>query len=98
MSKIPHSKTKISFEHAVLKVIYFETVTEISRSINPDVFVDNMKRSSDLQNIWSYCVIQMLKRQARLKEAVGCKYLHVGIWRLAFVWVDINVYMHLRRM
>ena len=44
MAKILHSKLKISLEFAVLKVIKFETVTQISRSINPDGFVDNMKK------------------------------------------------------
>ena len=64
MAKIPHSKIKISLELAVLNVILFETVTQISRSTNPDVFVDNMKRNSDLQRTWSSCVIQMLNQQA----------------------------------
>ena len=45
MAKILTSKIKISFEFAILKVIWFETVTQISRSINPDVFVDNVKRN-----------------------------------------------------
>ena len=49
MAKIPHSKIKILLKFAVLKVILIETVTQISRSINPDVFVD-YKRNSDLQN------------------------------------------------
>ena len=72
MTKIPQtlSKIKISLEFAVLKVIWFETVTQVSRSINPDVFVDNMKRNSDFQNTWSSCVIQMLKRQTQVKGAV----------------------------
>ena len=48
MAKIPYSKLNISLEFAVSKVIQFETVTQIGRSINPDVFVDNMKRNSDL--------------------------------------------------
>ena len=43
---IPHSEIKISFQFAVLTVIKFETVTQISRSINPDVFVDNLKTCS----------------------------------------------------
>ena len=68
-AKIPHSKLIISFEFAILKVILFETVTQISRSINPDVFVDNMKRNSDPWNTWSSCVT-MLKRQTRVKGAV----------------------------
>ena len=67
MAKIPHSKTKFT----VLKVIQFETVTQISRSINPDVFVDNMKRNSNLKNTSSF-VMQMLKRQTRVKGAVFC--------------------------
>ena len=70
MAKILHSKLKISLEFAVLKVIEFEIVTQISRSINQDVFVDNMKRNPDLQNAWSSCVMQMLKRQTRVKGGV----------------------------
>ena len=31
---------------------------------------DNMKRNSDLWNTWSSCVMQMLKRQTRVKGAV----------------------------
>ena len=33
-----------------------------------------MKRNSDLRNTWSNssCVMQMLKRQTRVKGAVGC--------------------------
>ena len=53
-----------SFGHAVLSGYLVETVAQIiSRSINPDVFVDNMKRNSGLQNTWSSCIIQMLQRQ-----------------------------------
>ena len=72
MAKIPHSKLKISLEFAVLKVIWFETVTQISRSINPDVLVNNMKRNSDILNLntWSPCVMQMLKRQTQVKGTV----------------------------
>ena len=70
MDKFPHSNINISLEFVVLKVIYFETVTQISRSINPDVFMDNMKRNSDLQNTWSSCVMQMLKWQTQVKGAV----------------------------
>ena len=70
MAKILHSKLKISLEFAVLKVVKFETVIQISRSINPGVFVDNMKSNSDLQNTWSSCVMQKLKRQTRVKGAV----------------------------
>ena len=70
MAKISHSKIKLSLEFAVLKDIKFETVTQTSRSINPNVFVDNMKRSLDLQNSWYFCVMQMLKRQIRVKGAV----------------------------
>ena len=71
MAKIPHSKIKISLEFAILKVIQFATVTQISRSINPDVFANNMERNSDLQNTWSSCAMQMLKRQTRMKGAVS---------------------------
>ena len=77
MAKIPHSKIKISLELAVLNIILFETVTQISRSTNPDVFVDNMKRNSDLQSTWSSCVIQMLNRQARVKGAVRNFFLKI---------------------
>ena len=38
--------------------------------MNQDVFEDNMKRNSDLWNTWSSCVMQMLKRQTRVKGAV----------------------------
>ena len=31
-----------------------------------------MKRNSDLRNTWSSCVMQMLKRQTRVKGAVSC--------------------------
>ena len=70
MAKIPHSKIKISLEFAVLKVIELETVTQSGISINPDVFVDNMKRNSDLQNTWSSCVMLMLKWQTQVKGGV----------------------------
>ena len=68
MVKIPHKKLKISLEFAIFK-FQFEAVTQISRSINPDLFEDNMKRNSDLRNTWSSCVMQMLKQQTRVKAA-----------------------------
>ena len=34
-----------------------------------------MKRNSDLRNTWSSCLMQMLKRQTRVKGAV----VHVGL-------------------
>ena len=44
------TKTVKQFELAVLMVSKTETVTQISRSINLNVFADNMKRNSDIQN------------------------------------------------
>ena len=72
---------KKSLEFIVLKVIYCETVTQISRSINPHVFVDNLKRNSDLQNTWSSCVMQMLKRQTRVKGAVFVALFLTELWQ-----------------
>ena len=40
--------------------------------MNPDVFVENMKRNTDLQNTWFSSDIQMLKRQAQVKGAAFC--------------------------
>ena len=71
MATVPYSKIEISLEFAVLKVIYFETVTQISISINPDVFADNMKRNSDLQSMCSSFVMQIRKGQTRVKGAVS---------------------------
>ena len=44
IAKVPHSKIKISFEHAILNVLSFETVTKISRSISPDVCGQHEKK------------------------------------------------------
>ena len=79
MTKIPHSKIKISLAFAVTIEGYssFETVTKIGRLINQDVFVDNMKRNSDLQNTWSSCVKQMLKWQTRVKGTVSVKIYNI---------------------
>ena len=41
-----------------------------------------MKRNSDLRNTWSSCVMQMLKRQTRMKGAVGQSYLFTLVCRL----------------
>ena len=40
---------------AVLKVILFETVTQISRSFNPDVIVDNMKKLRSSEHMVFLC-------------------------------------------
>ena len=51
MAKILHSKIQISLELAILKVIQFEMVTLISRSINPDFFVDRFAYIAEKQQI-----------------------------------------------
>ena len=39
-----------------------------------------MKRNSNLQNTWSSCVIQVLKRQARVKKSKGLYLLSWCCW------------------
>ena len=41
--------------------------------------MDNMKRNSDLQSTWSSCVIQMLKRQTRVKGGVRCNDKYINL-------------------
>ena len=48
-----------------------ETVTQISRSVNPDVFVDNMKRNSHLQNTFFLYNTNALMASSSEK---GCKH------------------------
>ena len=42
-----------------------------------------MKRNSDLRNTWSSCVMQMLKRQTRVKGAV---FIHKDLFAKLFAY------------
>ena len=70
MAKILPSKIKISFEFANLKVIWFETVTQISRSINPDVF--EKLRSSEHMVLLCNANAQTANSSER-----GCTCMHI---------------------
>ena len=61
--------------------------------MNQDVFEDNMKRNSDLWNTWSSCVMQMLKRQTRVKGAV--KLLTVLIKCFFAMFISLMKYVSL---
>ena len=58
---------------AVLKVILFETVTQISRSYNPDVIVDNMKKLRSSEH---------MKRQTRVKGGVLIIIVKIEFYRI----------------